>query len=209
MNHSIRYLAMFCSILICKINLHAQTLTNVTKRSPYYLYMTCVKPFAHLTNRHKSYPGHIFLGYVVRNWQDQDSLIQYCGNQPASPLFKQLFKKRNGNNCLTIEGYMSMNEDVYAKYKKAYILQIPVSKEEYEYAMLIRDKWEARKLFKVNGMDCVSFVEEVAVNALHFKPLRRNYFQNLIPIRYWKHQIKQNKSRISCTSIYFCTMPKK
>ena len=175
--------------------------------SPYHLYMACVKPLVRLNETRRTYPGHIFIGYVIRNQAGLDSVIQYCGNQPASPLIKNIFTRRKGLAFGTIEGYMSMDESVYAKYRKVHILEIAVSREEYMNAIEIRNKWEKRKLLKVNGMDCVSFVEEVMVNALHFNPIHRSYFHNLIPIRYWKQQIHKNQNRLHCYSIYYCRMP--
>lgn len=176
----------------------------------YFLNMACVQPLARLNATHRSFPGHIFVGFIIRTRQGLDSVEQYCGNQPAAPLVKQLFKKRkSGQGCTTIEGYMSMDESIYIKYRKVHILEIAVTEEEFKAALKIRDKWEKRKLFKVNGMDCVSFVEDVAVNAIHLSPIHRTYFHNLIPLQYWKNQIRQNADRVTCSTVYKCKLRRK
>lgn len=174
----------------------------------YAMYMACVKPLVRLTEKRWTYPGHIFWGYCIKSRQGLDSVIQFCGNQPEVPLIKNVFTRRKGLPCGTLAGYMSLDESVYVKYPQVYQLEISVTKAQYEQAIAIRDKWVERKLFKVNGMDCVSFVEEVATQALGFRPTHRNYLHNLIPIRYWKHQIKHNKDRIKCYGVHYCRVVK-
>lgn len=202
----LKYLILFLCINLIPFKAFSQSEKGDSLPSPYCLYMACVQPLVRLNESRRTFPGHIFIGYVIRNRLGLDSVVQYCGNQPASPMLKNIFTRRKGLPFGTIEGYMSMDESVYAKYRKVHILEIAVTKEEYIQALEIRNKWEKRKLFKVNGMDCVSFVEEVMVNALHFTPLHRSFCHNLIPIRYWKNQIRKNQQRIQCYSMYFCKM---
>jgi hypothetical protein len=90
-----------------------------------------------------------------------------------------------------VPGQIKSDAETIASNDDKYGIQIEVSKEDYEKAKSIRDKWDAKGTYQLVFQDCVSFISEVAEQLDSVTVPQR--INNIMPVDYILKFIEKNK----------------